>query len=146
MCAPGSVVSCICTGGETSTQQCRSDGSGYEPCRCGFVTCDNVVCPEPSLPIPGIASSCCSDEFGCGFEVSLIGPDCHEPNQPGELDADCPDMELMGFTFPGCCRGDGRSCGNLDELLGLGCVDPMELFGADPGVDCEGNPTTPDAG
>ena len=103
-------------------------------------TCQPEACPEPVFPVRAITDACCRDEDSCGFSVSLLGPLCHEPNQAGEIDLDCPDQDLLGFIVPGCCRPNG-TCGNLDELFGLGCADP-EIFGAASPVDCEGRPVS----
>jgi hypothetical protein len=66
--------------------------------------------------------ACCTESSKCGLDLSAIGmTGCAEANAPGAVSTECPSQSIGGFlTFEGCCRPD-KTCGALDNLLGLGC-------------------------
>lgn len=88
---------------------------------CGDVTCEPVASPVP-------ATLCCTEGTNlCGVNLGPISMNaCLQLNAPGDLDPNCPDIDVMGVELPGCCTPAGI-CGGQDSLLGLGCtiVDPM---------------------
>jgi hypothetical protein len=99
----------------------------------GTFACGGQPCP----PAPGgFAQPCCTFGDECGVQIGFLGGECQPFDQPGVLDPDCPDLNLMGFNLDGCCRSDGI-CGVMDTFLGLGCVDPSS-FGQPPGPPCGG--------
>jgi hypothetical protein len=128
------------TGVAESLLSCRLEAQcacfeGPPTISCGDVTCDAY---QPAPPNP-IAQACCAGGNGdrCGLDPApLFGPEsgalCVELNQPGPLDAACPDhvapgLPWDGATLPGCCK-TGGTCGVLDDVTGLGCIE-RSLFG-----------------
>ncbi len=97
----------------------------------GGVVCGGVTCEPPSAPIQ--VDSCCAGDK-CGLSSSLIGGQCIELGQPGDIDGSCPDQNFQGLPLQGCCKPNGN-CGVFDSFLGLGCVDPSQ-FGGPGGQKC----------
>ena len=61
----------------------------------------------------------------CGLDLSAVARQgCVESNQPGALDLNCPAIEEMGMSFPGCCTSRGV-CGSMIDILGLGCTSAI---------------------
>lgn len=124
-------------------------------------TCgDDDMCKSTPTLLPTLfVDPCCAADMSCGVQTSfmaLIGAQfaesCQPKNQPGDLDAACPDSEqkmatIPGFPkpipvpgFAGCCRVDTGTCGvvvNKIDAMGfgtfaspnLGCVDPKPFTG-----------------
>lgn len=128
------------SGGTGGTGGTPGAGGEPEPIECSGNTCE----PLDILfgDIPSIAP-CCTDDQGCGLDSSFLSAfgvmfseSCQARDQPGELDAECPESpplmrpELpVAVKFKGCCRADSSTCGYmLDTLaglqpIGLGCID-----------------------
>lgn len=107
----------------------------------GPVVCGSELCPPLAFPpVP----ACCADAATsqCGLDTAALsgfgaepGRACEPLNQPGELDADCPNsvpFQVEGNqipSFPGCCSETTGRCGYLVDsvggifAIGLGCVD-----------------------
>ena len=104
----------------------EDSGEPAPPASCDLGSCD----PAPSLPVPIPIESCC-DGDKCGLDIA--GQGCLERDQPGEIDPDCPDVDLSAIfpapfplpPLPGCCRPDG-TCGGFEDTVGFGCfqLDP----------------------
>jgi hypothetical protein len=119
------------------------------------VACGSELCMGIAIPRTAGVQACCADEATsqCGIETSVLATfgavptrACEPRNQPGELDAACPEspaIEAGGFAlapFAGCCRKETGTCGyQVDSLLGgaiaigLGCIDSAPFLGAGGG-------------
>ena len=109
---------------------------------CGPTTCDDV-------DIMGfITLEGCCDEINtenCGLDLSPaagfinVPPGCTELNQPGDVDASCPDVafDVMGIAldFVGCCLPTGM-CGVVADLslvgVNFGCVNAADFTDTPP--------------
>jgi hypothetical protein len=116
---------------------------------CGGQQCEGVPIEQIGVTI----EPCCSENGKCGLDTSIFSqvglrfdPVCQERNQPGGLDASCPNgsFTAMGIpvNFPGCCRPNGR-CGYLvDQVaivnLDLGCVDSTPMLDGGTAPRCGG--------
>ena len=62
-------------------------------------------------------------EGKCGVDMSAVGfPGCTQKDQPGTLDAACPEVALDGIPpMPGCCTASGH-CGAMETFMGFGCT------------------------
>ena len=77
-CTPGQSASCGCIGGGVSSQVCRADGTGFEPCQC-------IGSPDGGMGSPDAAIG-----RVCGDGTCSAGETC--ANCP----ADCPCAERCG--------------------------------------------------
>jgi len=104
-----------------------------KPTVCGG---DECVAPEGGDQF-GVQTCCTADDL-CGLQTPL-SPDCLEPDQPGGLDATCPDFtdDASGITMDGCC-GVGGVCGAFDTFGYLGCIPSASLSA--PEASCEYDP------
>lgn len=126
----------------TSGDALPDGGAGDTPDEPVANACD--ACPAQN---PQLAVSCCTGQADvdayravtagvCGLDMSPIGfPGCVQLNQPGELDSNCPEVNLGGPSpLPGCCTPAGH-CGAMDTFMGMGCTsspDPSTW------IDCGG--------
>ncbi len=143
------------TGGSNISTGGAVDGTGGGsmddmPVDCGGVTC------EP-LEFQGMtaAEACCATGDVCGLDATALeqyGPmfdeTCQARDQPGELDASCPDspdtmIPNTPFTlqFKGCCRSGTNMCGymlyNIVTVeIGLGCVDSAPFLDGETPPAC----------
>lgn len=93
--------------------------------------CDVSACGAPP---PGGATACCTSaedvtavravEAGkCGVDLASFGfPGCTQKDQPGTIDAACPDVVFPPGSppMPGCCTASGH-CGAMETFMGFGC-------------------------
>jgi hypothetical protein len=136
-----------------------------ETIQCGGDDCKSTTTLLPTL----FVDPCCTADDACGVATDFLlvlgasFPDkCQSKNQPGELDATCPDSAAKALPvngnnvpvpgFAGCCRADTGTCGVvIDDVVAmgfgkfsspmLGCVDAAPFF---PGE--EPKPCGPGAG
>jgi hypothetical protein len=117
---------------------------------CDGMRCNSVVLPFGNPPI----EACCPDGGGCGLDGAQFEQyganfveDCQPLNQPGVLDARCPDSppipteQLGDLMFSGCCTAAGK-CGYMLDMvsiitLGLGCVDSTPFLDGGVSPDCD---------
>ena len=124
--------------GTAAKPSTTAGASGNPPVSCGTASCEGVSFQSFVIP------ACCADSKTdhCGLDstvLSMADPTfadaCQPRDQPGTLDANCPDSPEtpvagtgLAIAFKGCCRPN-RTCGYmLDKILGivplgLGCVD-----------------------
>ncbi len=135
-------------------------GTSSETIQCGGDDCTSTKTQLPNL---WIDPCCTATADTCGVSsgfLSLLKVDlkgaCLPKNQPGELDAACPDSpansvpfmsSMVGVKpFKGCCRAATNTCGFVvnaivTDVLGtftspeLGCVDSGAFTGK-PGAAC----------
>ena len=99
------------------------DGDGTTPNPDAF--CLPSDCPGPSFFVmlgDPSAEACCTIDDLCG--VRLMG-NCLENDAPGQTDPSCPDESIMGMSFTGCCKENGK-CGVELQQVGLGCAYPSD--------------------
>jgi len=146
VCACGDCYStCVCRlGAIGSVALCNSmcfGGTGGTTGTGGFAGAAGATCSEPDSGVTVLCPSaqvllpnCCTSSGACGVLIDVSGnasvpiaQGCQELNQPGNLDARCPDLGTLigspqiGQGLPGCCRSDGL-CGLNADAIGLGCL------------------------
>lgn len=98
----------------------------------GGEVCEVSACGTP----PAGAAACCTSEEDvtairaleagkCGVDMTALGfPGCSQKDQPGTLDAACPEVPLGppgAPPLPGCCTPSGH-CGAMETFMGFGCT------------------------
>jgi len=145
-------------GGCEDTGNCAgASGTGGAPPEVGPVDCSGLSCQPLELPFgyPPVAA-CCAEDGRCGLDASFLADygasfevTCQARDQPGELDAACPNSEPvpvpgvnLSVTFEGCCRGETGTCGYLFDRagglieIGLGCVDAGPFLDGAAPIPC----------
>jgi hypothetical protein len=121
--------------------------------QCGALSCRDVLVGDIIVP------PCCAGEGDavCGLDLEPVTnfmplqSGCVALDQPGNADANCPDLFFNDPTelrdLPGCCTPEGK-CGvvaNLSLLADFGCVDPRTLLlGAPEGEPQSCTPIIPE--
>jgi Mn2+/Fe2+ NRAMP family transporter len=131
-------------GGTSGMSGASGTGGSSSTLMCGTETCMSTTVQILTL------DACCPDgtENRCGLDVTAAGQfimglkGCMELDQPGDLDASCPDFMAMGVTAAGCCRPEGM-CGVVADFSGFGvpsfgCVDPAKIGQMIPPKACGG--------
>ncbi|HEY3493543.1 MAG TPA: hypothetical protein VGK73_02610 [Polyangiaceae bacterium] len=141
---------------DPAKQNCGTGGANDmppQPIECGAEVCNPLILPFNFDPV----AACCIEERGCGLDSSFLGEfgvsfseSCQARDQPGEIDAECPESaplmrpELpVPIRFQGCCRVESGTCGYmLDKILantvdvGLGCVDSTPFLEGGTATPC----------
>ena len=144
-------VACGSDSDETPAPEETGGAGAEEPVECAGIPCDPVILPGD---LPNV-EACCASNGECGLDGTplaeygvLFDEPCQARNQPGVLDADCPDSPAIEVpnlgmaTFAGCCTPSGR-CGYLLNdvarliVLNLGCVDSTPFLDGGVAPDCE---------
>lgn len=105
----------------TDPNQLNSGGDACEVSACGTPPAGTACCTtaEDVTAIRAI------EPGKCGVDMTSLGfPGCSQKDQPGTLDAACPEVPLGppgSPPLPGCCTPTGH-CGAMETFMGFGCT------------------------
>lgn len=148
-CTPNQQFTCTCPAGQTSTQSCNQDGTGFTPCQCGTSNLDSgtadtgtndssstvdVITTETSTGdscTPLTKSEVCTNPDDAGLPYCGNHPDncggninCGSPNQCGTQCVNgesCLSTQVCGHV--GTCNYEGYElCDTHSDLCG-GSID-----------------------